>query len=1379
MRILVFLLCFLPGLAMAQEEGGNFITRFLENSLSGENRNVSISGFQGALSSRATIGQLTVSDDEGPWLTIRDAVLDWNRSALLRGRIEVSELSAAEIEILRTPGATEGDGPTPEAQPFSLPELPVAIRINALAVDRLHLGAPLVGEEADFTVAGAVQLEGGEGNVSLEIDRIDGPQGRFAIQGQYANTTRQLSLNLDLIEGDGGIVARLIGLPDRPALALTVDGQGTLDDFGADIRLVTDDVERLGGRVTLVTETDAAGQPVRRFATDVSGDIAPLFAPEYREFFGPQITLRSSGLREADGRVVLEDLDLRAQALVLTGNLAIGADGLPERVDITGRISAADGTPVLLPIQPRTEVISADLQLALDGVTDDAWQMRLLVNGLDREDIAFDLLRLTGAGTIRRAGEGTGRRIDGSFAYAAEGIDPRNPALSRALGADIGGDAEVVWEEGADVQLPRFTLGGADYGIEGNAIIAGLEEALRISGQITARAADISRVSDLAGRPLSGSAEVQAEGSFAPLSGEFDVTSAVVGQNLTFDQAELDRLLAGESRINLSALRDTTGITIRSFRAEATTLLAQAEGQIASDSGTINAELDFSDLSVLGGPYGGALSATARLTQEAEGLQRVAMTATGQNLSIGQEQVDALLSGESTIVLVGTRAGDLITLERLQVNAATLAANATGTLQEGASNLAANLDFSDLSVLGGAYGGSLAASAQLTQEAGGPQRVAMTATGQNISIGQDQVDALLSGESTVVLDATRAGDLITLETLRVNAATLAADVTGTLQEGASNLAATLGFSDLSVLGPGFGGALNAQGTLREEGTLRRVALTATANNLAVGQAQVNTLLRGQTQLALEATEDAGAVLVQSFNLSNPQLSAQASGAVEGDSRRVNLTARLANLGLLLPEFSGPVTAEGTITQNGAYGINITAQGPGGINATVSGTAATDFSTLDLGITGSAQSALANLFIEPRSVAGPLNFNLRLNGAPALSSLSGSVTGQGLRLVDPELGIALDQGTLRADLSGGRAALSASAAFDGGGQVLLNGPIGLEPPFQADLTVGLREVALSDPELYETTVNGDVRINGPLTGGGNIAGALQLGVTNLRIPSTGFGGAGYIPDEITHLNEPAAVRETRARAGLLGDGTGAGGAGGGGGAAPFGLNITISAPNQVFIRGRGLDAELGGQIQLTGTTANVVPIGEFSLIRGRLDLLGRRFTLDEGLAQLRGAFVPWIRLSASTVAEGVTATILIEGEANEPEISFISSPELPEEEVLARLLFGRGLTNLTALQAAQLASAVATLAGRGGEGIVGRLRQGFGLDDLDITTNEEGEAGVRLGRYLTDNIYTDVTVGAGGSTEINLNLDVSPSVTVRGRLDNEGQTGVGIYFERDY
>jgi translocation and assembly module TamB len=194
---------------------------------------------------------------------------------------------------------------------------------------------------------------------------------------------------------------------------------------------------------------------------------------------------------------------------------------------------------------------------------------------------------------------------------------------------------------------------------------------------------------------------------------------------------------------------------------------------------------------------------------------------------------------------------------------------------------------------------------------------------------------------------------------------------------------------------------------------------------------------------------------------------------------------------------------------------------------------------------------------------------------------------------------------------------------------------------------------------------------------------------------------------------------------------------------------------------------------------VIPSGGIDLIRGRLDILGRRLDLTEASIRLEGSLDPQLRVVATNSSDGITSSVILDGRVSEPVITFASSPPLPEEEVLAHLLFGRQLNSLSPLQAAQLANAVATLAGRGGDGIIGKLRRNFGLDDFDLISDAKGGTSLRLGRYVSEDIYTEVIVGTEGTSQLNLNLDISPGVTVRGSADSDGDTGIGIFVEKDY
>ena len=172
-------------------------------------------------------------------------------------------------------------------------------------------------------------------------------------------------------------------------------------------------------------------------------------------------------------------------------------------------------------------------------------------------------------------------------------------------------------------------------------------------------------------------------------------------------------------------------------------------------------------------------------------------------------------------------------------------------------------------------------------------------------------------------------------------------------------------------------------------------------------------------------------------------------------------------------------------------------------------------------------------------------------------------------------------------------------------------------------------------------------------------------------------------------------------------------------------------------------------------------------------------LSQATLQLQGALVPWVRIAATTHSDEFEISAVIEGNAFDPAVTFTSSPELPQEEVIARLLFNSGLQSLSPFQLAQLASAVATLAGTGGEGLLGRIRNSAGLVNLDVVADASGQAAVTAGRYLTKNLYSELTVGQDGQSVLNLNLDVSRSITLRGTLDDNGDSSLGVVLEKDY
>ncbi|MFN3825742.1 MAG: translocation/assembly module TamB domain-containing protein [Pseudorhodobacter sp.] len=1267
----------LPAPAQTQAEERDRFTAFLEDNLSGAGRQVSVTGFRGAFSSRAEMDSLTISDDEGVWIRLNDVVLDWNRLAVLRGEISINELSAAEVIVERAPIAAESDLPAAEASGFALPELPVSIDIGKVSVERLTLGEALLGEPVTATMTASARLVGGEGRAALNLLRMDaGKQGQVELNLSYANATGQTVIGLVAEEGPGGIAARLIDLPGAPSVRLVIDGSGPIRDLVTQIELATDGEPRLSGEVAIA----AAENGGTDFRADLRGDLAPLFLPEYRDFFGPEIRLSGEGQRGALGQISLRSLSVSARALKLDGAAEIAADGLPQRITLQGRLGLPDGQPVLLPLagEGETRVAAADIRFSFDASQGDGWSGAAALVDLQRDGLVLGRAGILGSGRINRrpAAQG-GDVVGGTLRFDATGVLPAEAGIAAALGRDLSGSATFDWRRGGlGLRIGRLTLDGSDYGLTLSGRIGDLASGFPLSGQVEARYDDLSRLSLLADRPLSGAIRVTAKGDGTALGGDFDGSAELEAMNLGIGVEEVDRLLTGRSTIGISAKRDASGILLRRFDLLARQLTAEVSGRLVSTGNDLKAMLAFSDLGVLGPGYGGSLRANATFTGTPEE-GRLTLDGVGQSLRSGIPEADGLLRGESRIAMDVALKEGRFDFDRAQIGNPQITATASGHYDAKGSDIALQVALPDLGAVRRPYRGALEADLRATGTLASG-RLELDGRGRNLAIGQPQADRLLAGNSTVVA------------------------------------------------------ALN----LRD-----------------------------------------GRLEIEAAQLSNPQLEARATGSVTDSLRRIALEGRLANLALLMPEFPGPVTLSGTVVEDGAgFSVDLAGNGPGGIDARIAGRLASDLASADLAISGTAQAALANPFLGSRAISGQTRFDLRLNGPLALASLSGDARLSGGRLSDPALPFSLEGIEAQARLGGGSVAVDASGGVTTGGRVRVNGSVGMAAPFNASLDIAGEGLRLRDPDLYQTTLDAALRVSGPLTGGGLISGRIDIGETEIRVPDTGFSGGGDLAG-LRHVNEPAPVRTTRARAGFPADGAGA--REGRRGSGAFALDLLVNAPARIFVRGRGLDAELGGTVTLRGTTADIIPFGQFTLIRGRFDILGKRLELTSARLSMQGDLMPFLEVTASNESDGITTSIVVEGPANAPEVRFTSSPELPQEEVISRLLFGRGLDKISPLQAAQLASAVATLAGRGGEGIIGRLRRGFGLDDLDLQTDAEGNATLTAGKYISENVYTEVEVDQQGRSRINLNLDVKPGVTVRGSVGASGQTGIGIFVEKDY
>jgi translocation and assembly module TamB len=232
---------------------------------------------------------------------------------------------------------------------------------------------------------------------------------------------------------------------------------------------------------------------------------------------------------------------------------------------------------------------------------------------------------------------------------------------------------------------------------------------------------------------------------------------------------------------------------------------------------------------------------------------------------------------------------------------------------------------------------------------------------------------------------------------------------------------------------------------------------------------------------------------------------------------------------------------------------------------------------------------------------------------------------------------------------------------------------------------------------------------------------------------------------------------------------------------IGLDIQINLPGQVFVRGRGLDSEWQGNLKVEGTTAVPRISGLLSAKRGKFDVIGKSFTLEDSTIRfLAGDRIdPVLGIRGVYQAEDLTVIARLAGPASKPDVILESQPSLPEDEILSRVLFGKTKGRLNAAEAVQLAASVSELSGGGsGLDILGSLRRFAGVDVLEVGAGESG-AQVKAGKYIADGVYVGAKQGsAPGSSSVEVEVEVTPNISVN---TESGQTdsSVGVQFKWDY
>ncbi len=1269
---------------------------------------------------------------------------------------------------------------------------PVSIRATLESGPDARALQNLSAQIAGASLSGDVALQKA-GTVTGNLD-VDIPDLSRLASLAMQEATGSIDANVTLSVNEGNQVAAIDGM----ARNVNVPGV-TLGE--ADLDIVVDNVfgiPALDGRANL-RELAVAGFDI------VSADL--------------------TANRQGDTSNIALDADLGSGQLSTTGALSRTEDGFSARVQTLQLFQGSFATELRAPTQITVdgEVITiGNTQLTVgEGAVTVSGR---LGNELDLSAQIQDLpLRV--ANLIRPDLE-AGGTVNGTFDVSGTRDAPDVTADIQATGVT----AAMLAERG----IEPLTITARGSYVDGTATLQTFETNVG-GGEITASGTvgetlDITATVDQLPLALANALRPELDVS-GTLSGQVTATGTLAEPNAQFDVRVVDANAKPLRDAGLEPLNATATGTFADGTAQLQTFETTVGGGRITASGTVGQQLDVT-AEIVNLPL--ALAEAVAPDLDARGTLSGTVSASGTlddpsaqfNVAVNRASVAQMrAAGLSPLNATarGSYANQTATLERFETTVGGGSITAAGTIGE-ALDVTINVDRLPLA-LANAAAPDLGLSGTVSGRADVSGALDDPAADFNITVANASA-RLLEGANVGSINATIAGryadGAATLSTAeaRLGQGTLSAS--GTVGPDRLDLTATLDQIPLSIAN-GFRPELGLTGTLSGRATAQgspsnpQVTFQISAPTvsaapirdagLAPGSINASGSYRGTTLTLDEAAVRLGGGSVTAsgtvgrrldINVNLSELPLAIANAFAPD---LGLTGRLSGTATATGPVSNPaaqfnVSGSGisalplqdagvgplSVNASGSYangGVNISsarAEGSG-LSVTASGFVPLSGGGLDVSVNANAPLSLANSFVASRGASfdGNVTADIRATGSLANPSITGSVRSNGFSARDPLSNLSLTNGQLSASLDGNRVVINQLSATLGEGTVSVSGSIGLGAGFPADLTFVANNARYADGRLVAVTFSANLGITGPLTAGPTVTGTVNIDRAEITVPTRLSGTAALM--EVAHFYTPPDVLETlrRAHAGPFAD-TGEGE--GGTGASGLTLDVTIDAPRRIFVRGRGIDAELGGQVRVTGPISDIQPVGEFNLIRGRINILTQRIELTEGRVTLFGDLNPVIRLIAETSRDSVTVRVIVDGPANDPQVRFESSPDLPQDEVLSQLIFGRSIDDLSAFQLAQLAAAVAELAGVGtGPSIIDQVRAFSGLDNLEIITTEFGGTAVEAGRYIADNVYVGVRAGPR-STGITVNVDITRGLKARAETYTDEST-IGLYYEREY
>ncbi|EJL23244.1 translocation/assembly module TamB domain-containing protein [Novosphingobium sp. AP12] len=426
--------------------------------------------------------------------------------------------------------------------------------------------------------------------------------------------------------------------------------------------------------------------------------------------------------------------------------------------------------------------------------------------------------------------------------------------------------------------------------------------------------------------------------------------------------------------------------------------------------------------------------------------------------------------------------------------------------------------------------------------------------------------------------------------------------------------------------------------------------------------------------------------------------------------------------------------------------------------------------------GPADTLFSFAGLSGQTLSGPIGLAADFSCRVSDPCINGVVQGRDLVYENQAYGTRLSSMALSGKFTGSTLELTSLTARAGDGTVSASGNVSLaaDAGYPMDINVKLDRARLARSDALSATATGNLHLT-------KAAGETALLAGEIRLPETRYQivreGSAQVP-RLTGVRFKPPVGPKR----ITGDEP-----------APTAssafalirLDLRLRAPEKLYVSGMGLESEWSADFRVTGTSAAPSVSGEVELVRGTLGFAGKSFEITKGLVSFTGGNTidPTVAITATEDIEDIAVSVNVSGQAFNPQIDFSSTPSLPDDEVLSRILFGSSIANLSALQAVQLASSLNSLRGSGG-GLnpLGKLRSATGIDRLRILGADEASGrgtALAAGQYLTDDIYVELITDARGFTATQLEVSVTKWLSVLSQAGGSGVNSVNVRIKKDY